>query len=147
MGRPSSLKPEMIQQAEKLCKLGATDADMADFFGVSEMTINNWKKAHPQFSLALKNGKAIADEQVERSLYDRACGYSHPEDKIFNNNGEEMIVPTTKHYPPDTTACIFWLKNRKPEEWRDRRELGVDGGVGPFEKFLAEDESDNSKED
>jgi len=76
----------------------------------------------------LKRGKDKADTNVIESLYRRAIGYSHPEDKIFNNNGKALIVPTTKHYAPDTTAAIFWLKNRRPEEWRDRQEItGKDG--------------------
>jgi hypothetical protein len=58
-------------------------------------------------------------------------GYSAPEDKIFNNDGKPLIVPTVKNYPPDTTAVIFWLKNRRPDEWRDKIDHGIsapDGG-------------------
>jgi hypothetical protein len=65
---------------------------------------------------------------VASKLFHRAIGYEHPEDKIFNNNGEEMVVPTIKHYPPDTTAAIFWLKNRQPDKWRDRQE--IDNNIG-----------------
>lgn len=124
-GRPSSYKDEYCKQAEKLCALGAIDKDLADFFNVSIQTLNSWKNEHPEFLESLKESKAIADAKVERSLYERATGYSHPEDKIFNNQGEELIVPTTKHYAPDTTAGIFWLKNRRPNEWRDKQDLDV----------------------
>jgi len=130
-GRPTAYKKEYNEQAYKLCLLGATDKEMADFFGVSEVTFNAWKKNHPDFLKSLKKGKEIADANVASRLYERAMGYSHPEDKIFNDNGKPMIVPTTKHYPPDPTAAIFWLKNRKPAEWRDKREhehTGKDGG-------------------
>ena len=127
-GRPSSFKPEYIEQAYKLCLLNATDKQMADIFGVSEVTFNEWKHKHPEFLESLKEGKEIADSRVGESLFQRACGYSHPEDKIFNDNGKPLIVPTIKHYPPDTTACIFWLKNRQPDKWRDRQELGGIGG-------------------
>ena len=113
-GRPTNYKKEYDEQAYKLCLLGATDKEMADFFGVSEVTFNAWKKKHPEFLKSLKEGKSVADANVAKSLYLRALGYYHPEDKIFNDNGEPLIVPTVKHYPPDPTAAIFWLKNRKP---------------------------------
>lgn len=128
-GRPSSYKAEFAEQAEKLCLLGATDADLASFFKVSEVTINAWKTRHPDFLKSLKVGKAEADTRVERSLYHRATGYSHPEDRIFNNNGAAMVIPTTKHYPPDTAAGIFWLKNRRPDEWRDKQDVNLNGNL------------------
>lgn len=105
-----------------MCQLGATDKDIADFFNVAESTINKWKVECESFSEALKASKADLDARVERSLYQRAVGYDAPEDKIFNNNGEPLIVPTIKHYAPDTTAQIFWLKNRQPQRWRDKPE-------------------------
>ena len=128
-GRPTRYKAEYCKQAYKLCLLGATDVQLADFFGVSEKTLNTWKKAHPTFLQSLKDGKENADAAIAASLYGRAKGYSHPEDKIFNNGGEEMIVKTERHYPPDTTACIFWLKNRQPAKWRDKQEVEHSGTV------------------
>lgn len=130
MARPTKYKPEYQGQAKKLALLGATDKDLAAFFEVSESTLNKWKLDYPEFSEALKEGKDELDSQVVRSLYQRAMGYSHPEDKIFNQAGEPMVVPTTKHYPPDTTACIFWLKNRQKEEWRDKQDVEHSGKVG-----------------
>lgn len=122
-GRPTKFKPEFVKQAEKLCVLGLTDVELARFFDVSEVTLNAWKSKHPEFLKSLKVGKKEADTRVERSLYHRAVGYSHPEDKIFNDSGTPLVVPTTKHYPPDTTAGIFWLKNRKAADWRDKRDV------------------------
>ena len=119
-GRPTDYKDEYAEQAYNYCLLGATDEQLALFFDVSEQTINNWKKKHQVFSLALKRGKDQADAIIAQSLFHRAKGYSHPEDKIFNDQGIALVVPTTKHYPPDTTAAIFWLKNRRPDKWRDR---------------------------
>lgn len=117
-GRPTEYKSEYAKQAEKLCEMfGATDLDLAKYFGVSERTIYYWKRDHKAFLHALKS-KKLSDERVERSLYERAIGYSHPEDKIFNNNGEAMVVETMKHYPPDTGACVVWLANRQPERWK-----------------------------
>lgn len=122
MGRPTKYKAEYAKQAVKICALGATDDELADFFEVSRSTLSLWKVQHKAFSDALKLGKEPADERIERSLYHRASGYSHPEDDIRVVNGEITITPTIKHYPPDTTACIFWLKNRRPEQWRSNPE-------------------------
>tara|TARA_R110002020_G_scaffold70727_3_gene183438 strand:+ start:1376 stop:1885 length:510 start_codon:yes stop_codon:yes gene_type:complete len=122
-GRPTDYKIEFNRQAEKLCLLGSTDKDMADFFDVSESTINLWKQKHPEFSESIKRGKISADANVASRLYKRAIGYEHDEDKIFNNNGEPLIVPTIKHVQPDTTAAIFWLKNRQPKMWRDSQNI------------------------
>lgn len=130
-GRPSKYKPEFPEQAAKLCALGATDRDIADFFKVSEQTINRWKSDYPEFCESLKLAKEAADQRVEQSLYRRALGYSHDSVHVSNYQGAVTLTPIVEHYAPDTTACIFWLKNRKPAEWRDRVEqalTGKDGG-------------------
>ncbi len=131
-GRPSKYKPEFCEQGQKLCELGATDREVAEFFEVSESTLNVWKLSHKKFSECLKLGKQHSDDRVVKSLYRRATGYSYDTVKIFPpklQSGEPIIVPYVEHVPPDTTACIFWLKNRIKEEWRDRHELtGADGG-------------------
>lgn len=124
-GRPTDFKEEYVEQVEKLCKLGATDKEIADFFEVTEQTINNWKTDFPHFFESIKKGKIFADAEVANKLYHRAIGYEHAEDVIFNNRGEEMIVPTIKHYPPDATAAIFWLKNRRAKDWRDKQDLNL----------------------
>ena len=134
MARPTKYKAEFAEQARKYCLLGATDKELAGLFGVDEATINRWKDAHQEFCKSLKEGKDEADAKVADRLFNRALGYSHPEDKIFNNNGTPMVVPTTKHYPPDTTACIFWLKNRQKDQWRDKQEHELTGkDSGPLE--------------
>ncbi len=121
-GRPSSFKPEFAGQALKLAKLGATDSDLADFFGVAEQTVNNWKNAHPEFLESLKAGKGAADAEVAAKLFHRATGYEHEEVHVSNYQGAITLTPLVKHYPPDTTAAIFWLKNRRPDLWRDKME-------------------------
>ena len=126
-GRPSKYKPEFAAQAAKLCSLGATDAQMADFFEVSVSTINLWKTEHPEFSESIRVPKAQADERVEQSLYRRAMGYEHDEVDIKVVAGEIVTTPIRKFYPPDTTAAIFWLKNRRPAEWRDKQEVEHSG--------------------
>lgn len=128
-GRPSKFDHIDMEHVRKLAEAGWTDVQMSDFFEVSEVTWNAWKKKSGNFLKSLRNWKEKADKKVERSLYERACGYSHPEVKVFNNNGKEMVVDAVKHYPPDTTAMIYWLKNRLPKEWRDRTELDVSADI------------------
>lgn len=121
-GRPTDYKAAYCEQATKLCQLGATDQELADFFEVNVASIYRWKISHPPFCEALKVGKAAADERVERSLFAKATGFEHDTVKIFNAEGVPLIVPFREKVAPDVTACIFWLKNRRPKEWRDRLE-------------------------
>ncbi len=102
-----------------LYESGKTDDQVARIVGVSVRTINNWKGSNPEFLHALKSAKEIADDLVEASLFSRATGYTHIEEKIFLYEGYPVRVKTKKHYPPDVTAGIFWLKNRQPDRWRD----------------------------
>jgi hypothetical protein len=135
-GRPTEYKDVYCEQVEKLCKLGATDAEIADFFEVVESTINLWKLEHPEFSESIKKGKTLADANVADRLYQRAMGYTHDAVKIFPSGGEAedeagnkvkgpLIVPYQEHYPPDTVAAIFWLKNRQKDKWRDKQEVDI----------------------
>lgn len=128
-GRPSDYDDDYPRQAAKLCELGATDAELSDFFGVAISTIGLWKVTHAEFSDAIKEAKESANARVERSLYQRATGYTFDAVKIFQYEGSVIEAPYREHCPPDATSMIFWLKNRKPVEWRDRREItGADGG-------------------
>lgn len=129
LGRPSGYKPEFAAQAAKLCRLGSTDAQLADFFNVSLRTIDNWRNQHEDFMQSLKVGKAYADDLVERSLYQLAVGYEYEAVKVFCSEGQETIVPYREKMPPCKTSAIFWLKNRRPKEWRDvwRHEHGQPG--------------------
>lgn len=137
-GRPSKYKDEYVSQARKLTALGATDAELADFFSVTISTVSLWKVKHPEFSEALKLGKEVADKRVEEALYNRALGYSHEDTDIRVVDGAIMETPMIKHYPPDTTAAIFWLKNRKPDEWRDKRDIEHSGSI-KFDDLTDED--------
>lgn len=128
-GRPTKYKPEYAEQAKKLCALGATDAQLSDFFEVSISTICLWKVEHKEFSEAIKLSKEITDERVEQSLYRRAMGYEHDEVDIRVIEGQVVKTPIRKYYPPDSTAMIFWLKNRKSQEWRDKTETEHTGVV------------------
>lgn len=128
-GRPTAYQAGYAQQAAKLCVLGATDAEMADFFGVAQSTFYRWKNEFPEFSETLKVAKEAADTRVEKSLYHRAVGYTFESEKIFQFQGEVIRAPVKEHVPPDTTACIFWLKNRRKEQWREKQEVEHSGAV------------------
>jgi len=128
-GRPSSYKPEYADQARKLCLLGSTDGELADFFEVSEQTINAWKTAHSEFLESIKRGKAQADSDVADRLYQRAMGYEHAEVDIRVIDHQIIKTPITKIYAPDPTAAIFWLKNRQRAKWRDKVDTEVSGGI------------------
>ena len=120
-GRPTRYKSEYAEQARKLCLLGATDDALADFFSIAVSTLNKWKKDHPEFMESLKSGKQIADANVAQSLYNRALGYTTKETKIASFEGRITdALDVDKHYPPDPTSAIFWLKNRQPALWRDK---------------------------
>lgn len=140
MGRPSKYRPEFVEQAKKLCRLGATDIEIADFFGITVRTLFNWKNEHDDFFHALNESKTIPDERVERSLFHRAIGYEHDEVDIRVIDHQIVKTQIRKYYPPDTTACIFWLKNRRPDLWRDKREEAAptEGNSDDLLKAIAE---------
>lgn len=120
-GRPTKYKAEFAKQAAKLCKLGATNADLANFFEVGTTTIDRWIAERPGFRGALKAGKNEADDRVERSLYQKAVGYEYDAVKIFMPAGatEPVYATYREKLPPSDTACIYWLKNRRSDKWRD----------------------------
>lgn len=130
-GRPTAYKDDFASQARKICEIGATDQEVADFFEIDVRTVYRWKHDHPEFCQALKVGKDVADERVERSLYQKAIGYEQDEVKIFMPGGAEepVYAPFRAKIPPDTTAAIFWLKNRKQKEWRDKQDIEHSGSI------------------
>lgn len=140
-GRPSSYKPEYAEQAQKLCEFGLTDEEIARFFDVHTATIYRWQAKYPEFCEALKVGKAPADDRVERSLYHKATGYTFNSEKVFNYQGEIVRTPVVEHVPPDTTAAIFWLKNRRKDIWRDKQDHEHTGKDG--EKLIPEESADS----
>lgn len=130
IGRPTKYKEVYNEQARKLCLLGATDAELAEFFEVNEDTVHEWKKVHPSFSESIRAGKEQADANVADRLYQRAMGFEHDSEeiKVLNTPGvgsHVERVATRKIYPPDPTAAIFWLKNRQKDKWRDRTETDL----------------------
>lgn len=116
----TTFKPEYVELGRAMAEKGATDREIAEELGVSERTLNRWKHTQDGFAEQLKLGKDVADERVEQSLYRRATGYTFDAQKVFQYQGEPVVVDFVEHVPPDTTAAIFWLKNRRKEDWRDR---------------------------
>ena len=119
-GRPKLYKPEYAEQAYRLCLLGLTNDELASFFKVSPSSIDYWIATETEFSSALKQGREDSDGKVAVSLFKRATGYSHQDIKVLVVNGEVIRVPIEVKYPPETAACIFWLKNRQRSRWRDK---------------------------
>ena len=135
-GRKSEYRIEYADQALKLCLLGATDKELAEFFSVSEQTLNKWKKDYPEFLESLKKGKNIADANVASRLYNRAIGYSCKATKFATSEGR---ITDSKEYT-DTTAAIFWLKNRQPEKWRDKKEVDANVNLGDELEGLSDEQ-------
>ena len=124
-GRPSKFDKLDMAQVERLIKAGLTDKQMAVACEITEQTWYNWKDAHKDFFEVIKDWKTDSNGAVKRSLWERATGYDCKETKVFCSNGEIVTQEVTKHYPPDPTSMIFWLKNREPENWRDRQEVDL----------------------
>jgi hypothetical protein len=118
-GRPALYKTEFAAQAFELCLAGATNRDLADAFEVGHSTIDNWLQKHPEFSQSVKRGRDLADGRVAHGLYSRAIGYTYETTRAVLHRGELITVPHTVHKPPDVRACTFWLRNRRPQQWRD----------------------------
>lgn len=125
MARPSKFNNALKETILDLYKRNKTDAQVAAIIGVSVRTINNWKTKYPTFLHAVKEMKFAADDLVEASLFSRATGFRQVEEKLVFKDGKWERAKTLKVHPPDTTAAIFWLKNRQPENWRENYELDI----------------------
>lgn len=146
-GRPSKYQEEFAEQAYEHCLLGATDADLAEHFGISETTVYSWKNEFPEFAEAIKRGKAPANADVAHAMYQKATGAEWVEQQAIKlkeveyEGGKRVreterveVVEVTRRAPPDTTAGIFWLKNRRPDLWRDKQDHEHSGpDKGPIE--------------
>lgn len=119
-------------RAKRLAMLGLTNFEIADYFGISESTLNKWAQVHPEFGKALRSGKIEADAKVAEAVYKRAIGYDNPNAvKIFQGTETTgpIKVPYTEHYPPDVQAQRMWLNNRQSNRWRDRQEVEHSGSI------------------
>ncbi|MBV8186104.1 MAG: helix-turn-helix domain-containing protein [Alphaproteobacteria bacterium] len=124
-GRPTEYKLEYCELAQNYCLLGATNEDLAGFFGVSRRTVDNWIAAEPPFAEAVRGARALADARVARSLYERAIGFSYRSTRTVLHRGEERELSEAVYCPPDVRACIFWLRNRQRDHWSDKQPLQV----------------------
>ena len=118
---------------------GLTDEQISNNLGIHIATFYDYKKKYSEFSESLKKGKEIVDYEVENALLKRALGYEY--DEITYECGEE-VKRVRKQVAPDTTAQIFWLKNRKPEQWREKQVIESSNAVefkNPLEGLSTED--------
>lgn len=123
-GRPTKYNAQFHPKlAEVLASKGLTDKEIALELSITEQTLNNWKKSHPEFFESLKRGKEHTDDQVENALLRNALGYEEEDTKVFQHEGQPVYAPFIKKHKPDTVSQIFWLKNRRPKEWRDKKEV------------------------
>lgn len=121
-GRKSSYRAEYAEQAEQLCQMGFTDQMLGDFFGVNESTINRWKLQHQEFLQALRVGKEVADDAVERAVFQAIIGFSRREQKVVGSGEDAYVIEIEKYYPPQAGVGIRWLSARRPEQYRENRE-------------------------
>jgi len=117
-GRPSPYKPDFARIAQRLCRNGATDIEVADILGISVRTFYRWCLLHDEFTAAVRVGKGAADDRVERALYQRAVGYDYVAEKIVTpKGGGPIVMPYMMHVPADVRAAMHWLAIRRPRPW------------------------------
>lgn len=126
------LEPDGLLKLEAWARDGLTDEQIANNIGIKRTTLYDWLNKYSDISDALKRGKEVVDIQVENALLKRALGYSY--DEVTYEYGEET-KRVTKEVQPDTTAQIFWLKNRKPDVWRDRKDIDMQAEVKQHDPF------------
>ena len=126
-GRPSVYKPEYAEAARSFCAMGAINETLAAQFEVSRSTIDRWIAAIPDFREAVLQGREAADGAVVSALFARATGMERKMTRVFCHNGQPITVNYTVELPPDVRACMFWLRNRRPQQWREARPLADAG--------------------
>jgi len=138
------LTKEGLLKLEGWARDGLTDEQIAKNMGISLSTFYEWKNKFSEISESLKKGKEVVDREVENALLKAALGYEY-EEEIVNNKGQ--VVRVKKYAKPDITAIIFWLKNRKPDTWRDKQEFNIESNVGvQIIDDIGSDDDDNSTE-
>lgn len=141
-GRPTDYKPEYCEQATKLCKLGATDKELADFFEICEATLTNWKRDYPEFLASIREGKEIADMEVSNRLFVGCFDRTIVEQQAFktknisyNEDGKRIetetveVVDVERGIPGDFRNQQFWLRNRRSQNWREKIETEHSGSI------------------
>lgn len=129
---PPKFKRTHADQARKYCLLGATDEQLCEFLKITIATFRRWMLQREEFRTAVNEGRAMADGEVAASLYRRAVGFSRKQDKFFRGKKTRIEV----YYPPDTAAATFWLKNRQPQQFKEKTQVtGADDGPIRIEKI------------
>ncbi|WP_306010648.1 hypothetical protein MHI37_07020 [Paenibacillus sp. FSL H8-0548] len=131
MARPSKYETHVqpkLMLIEAWARDGLTDADICKNLDVGKDAFIDYKKRYPELTEVLKRGKEVIDVMVENALLKAALGYDYTEEELSKFTGEAVDLRKVAH--PNTTALIFWLKNRKPREWRDRQEIDHSGNIG-----------------
>jgi len=136
-----------LQRLEGWARDGLTDEQIAHNIGINRSTLYTWKKKYPQIKFAIDDGKKPVDFEVENSLLKSALGFNYEETKVYqykkdDGSVENRVEKTTKYQPPNVTAQIFWLKNRKPEQWSDRKDVHHAGEISVLEDILNQFEDD-----
>lgn len=140
-GAPTLYKEIYNDQAFKLCLLGATDSELADFFDIAESTLNLWKTKHPEFVESIRAGKVAADLKIAGALYDGAMDRLIPTQQAvkvksvyWDENGKRCeketveVVEVMQGVPGDFRNQRFWLMNRQKDKWRDKQEQTISFG-------------------
>jgi hypothetical protein len=133
----SKYRPEYASFAKEMCRLGATDIEVARGLGISLSCLWRWQAKYDDFFRAFLEGKEHCDDRVERALYHRAVGYSYPAVKIMNYQGQPVVVPYIEHVPPDVGAASKWLKSRRKEQWGEQQEINITGDESFKQIWLA----------
>jgi len=146
-GRPDGFNEKVGDRILALAEKGLIDDEIAVKIGVSPRTLDYWKAKDKDFLRSIRESKALADDLVEAALFQRAVGYSHSATKMFQHEGCIIKEDYTEMYPPDTKAIEFWLKNRQPDKWREKKLIEHSGKVGLAEMVIGSfDEAKEEKE-
>lgn len=146
MGRPTKYDPKFAEVARTMSAMGATDQELAEAFNVDMFTVRRWQVTHADFCKAVTVGTTEADDRVERSLHQRAVGYSYAATKIMQYEGSPIRVDYVEHIPPDIGAIKHWLVNRRREKWHPETanvnlsgtvKTEGDGSVSELARFIA----------
>lgn len=122
IGRPSDAEKVELDKLYNLCLLGLNNTELAAYYGIDESTLTRWRDSWDGFRTTMQAGREDADGLVTRKLFQRANGYSHPEEVIKVVRGKVKRLKTIKHYPPDTNAATYWLNNRQKLRWKNKQE-------------------------
>lgn len=131
-GRPTKFQAGYAAIAKRLALLGARDIDLAAAFEVNLSTIKAWKTQIPEFAAAVAVGKEVANDHVERAIYERAVGYDFPSVKVNVSEGQVFKTPVDEHMPPDVQAARWFLANRRPKDWSLTPSRRIELPLGDF---------------